>query len=182
MQTPSTAPCVLLAGRRPDSDDAEVERFPIENVVLVRERIRALFAERRPGHLVCSAACGADLLALDVAGDLGVRRHVVLPFEQAAFRASSVTDRPGSWGTLFDRVVREVAEAGGLTVLDEESGDEAAYEAASDRLLEEALGLNVDVLAVAVWEGASRGEGDLTEALLGSASRAGARTTELLTR
>lgn len=147
-------PTILLSGRRPDPDGADARRFPIENAVLVRERIRDLFVERDPGHLVCSAACGADLLALDVAGDLGVRRHVVLPFDAETFRDTSVADRPGHWGTLYDRIVREVEGQEGVTVLGEEAGDDAAYAAANDALLETARSTGAPLLAVSVWDGA----------------------------
>ena len=173
---------VLLAGRRPDPEGSGDRRFPVENVLLVRERLLALFVDREPDDLVCSAACGADLLALDVAGDLGVRRHVVLPFAVPAFRSASVTDRPGAWGGLFDRVVGDVEREGGLRVLDEPEGSDAAFEAANGALLETARSLDGRLLAVAVWEGRSRGEGDLTEHLLRTAADAGAETAEVLTR
>ena len=169
-------PTLLLAGRRPDPEDADVERFPIANAVAVRERLRALVVERRPSRLVCSAACGADLLALDVAGDLGVERHVILPFDSATFRASSVIDRPGSWGGLYDRLVGEIEASGGLTVLDESPGSDAAYEAVNDLLLRRAQELGLPILGVAVWEGEPRGEGDLTAHLLQAVSGTGAET------
>lgn len=176
------ASCVLLAGRRPDAEDAQNCRFPIANALLVRERIRTLFDDRRPGHLVCSAACGADLLALDVAGDFGVKRHVVLPFAVSIFRDVSVTDRPGFWGPLFDRLVADVEREGRLAILGEAQGSDEAFEAVNDALLQTAQALSADVLAVAVWEGNSRGKGDLTEHLLDTASRVGIETTEILTR
>ena len=47
--------------------------------------------------LVCSAACGADLIALQAAGRVSLRRRIVLPFEPSRFRDSSVVDRPGDW-------------------------------------------------------------------------------------
>lgn len=174
-------PTVLLAGRRPDPPDAEARRLPVENVLLVRERLRALFVERRPAHLVCSAACGADLLALDVAGDLGVRRHVVLPFAAAEFREASVTDRPGHWGPLYDRVVREIEAEGRLTVLSEVPETDEAFAAANDALLQTATALDGALVAVAVWEGAPRGHGDLTAHLVRAAERAGAETLSVLT-
>jgi hypothetical protein len=173
---------VILAGRRPDPEGADIARFPITNAIAVRERIRELMVNQKPDALVCSAACGADLLALDVAGELGVERHVVLPFEAAAFRASSVTDRPGGWGPLFDRVVREVEASGGLTVMDEDPSNDDAYAAANDRMLALAGDGKASVVAVAVWEGSSRGDGDLTAHMIESASRAGADVAEVMTR
>src|SRR6476646_7796432 len=59
-----------LAGRRIDAADSEKSRFPLANVSLVRDRLRELFIKRGVDTLVCSAACGADLVALEVAEHL----------------------------------------------------------------------------------------------------------------
>src|SRR5215510_14628657 len=96
-----------LAGRRIDAADASTSRFPLANTELVRERLQALLRAEQSDALVCSAAYGADLIALDVAGALGLRRRVVLPFAAERFRQSSVTDRPGDWGPLFDQIIGE---------------------------------------------------------------------------
>ena len=174
-------PIFLLAGRRPDPLDANTARFPIENALAVSERIRSLMVEREPDALICSAACGADLLALDVAGELDIPRHVVLPFEASYFRKSSVTDRPGDWGPLFDRILRDTEASGSLVVLDEPPTNDDAYSRANYHMLQLALERENPIIAVAVWEGGSRGKGDLTAELLESASKAGASTEEVLT-
>lgn len=171
---------VLLAGRRPDPADADAERFPISNAILVRERLYRLVEQLQPAHLVCSAACGADLLALDVAGGFGVARHVVLPFDIDSFRESSVVDRPGQWGHLYDRIVREVAADGRLSVLDLPVGDDQAYADANQHMLALALQLG-DVTAVPVWEGTPRGDGDLTAHLVDAAAAAAASVVPVLT-
>ena len=90
---------IALAGRRIDAADADTQRFPVENIELVRRRLRELFERERPEALVSSAACGADLIALDEAGALGIRRRVILPFDRRRFRETSVIDRPGRLGT-----------------------------------------------------------------------------------
>src|SRR6185437_8645876 len=105
-----------LAGRRVDAPDSLPMRFPLHNVELVRGRLRALLERHPPGTLVCSAACGSDLLALEAAGDLGWRRRVILPFERGRFRDSSVTDRPGDWGALYDRILDEVQALNDLSI------------------------------------------------------------------
>ena len=69
-----------LAGRRIDAPDAKEARFPPANVARVRERIAAALREHDVVALVASAACGADLIALDEAAKLGIRRRIVLPF------------------------------------------------------------------------------------------------------
>lgn len=147
---------VAVAGRRIDAPEAATTRFPLANAAAVRARLLALFRERGATEIVTSAACGADLLALDAARALGMRLCVVLPFDRATFREQSVTDRPGDWGPLYDELcdAAEIVEMG----LDPAHGQEA-YEAATLRILDEA---GPSALAVAVSDGASRGAGDLT--------------------
>jgi len=67
---------VALAGRRIDKKDQDPRRFPstTESVELVRRRIHEKFLNLRASGLVSSAACGADLLALAEANELGLRR------------------------------------------------------------------------------------------------------------
>lgn len=174
-----------LAGRRIDAADAAAPRFPLGNADLVGGRLQAVLVAEGSDTLVCSAACGADLIALDVAGRLGLRRRVVLPFAPARFRTTSVTDRPGDWGTLFDRIVGELQAKGDVVVLGLDEGDDATYAAANDAILNEAEGLAAehrsDVVAVILWEGDSRGEGDLTEAFATSARARGHPVREILT-
>jgi hypothetical protein len=174
-----------LAGRRIDATDATMPRFPLANADVVRGRLEALLRARGTEILACSAACGADLIALDVAGALGLRRRVVLPFAPERFRESSVTDRPGDWGPLFDRIIGEVQARGDVVMLGLDVGDDATYAAANDAILNEAERLAGDdpgdVVAVIVWEGASRGEGDLTEAFATSAGGRGHVVDEVLT-
>jgi hypothetical protein len=165
---------ITLAGRRIDAPYVTPPRFPLQHAAIVRERIYTFLVERKATALVCSAACGADLLALDAAGDLGIQRHIVLPFEQNRFRAASVTDRPGEWEALFDRITGEVQAAGNLVILSNKGADDEIFAATNKVILDEALALAqqtlhetdgrsaTPVLAVLVWDGQSRGAGDLT--------------------
>ena len=157
---------IALAGRRVDAADAKQRRFPAENVDIVRERIHAMLLTQCAFALVSSAACGADLLALSEAGKLGLRRSVVLPFDREKFRTTSVTDRPGDWGSLYDKQLDEVEKSGDLLVFHANSEDNA-YAEASHAIVDKALSLGQElqdrVTAVLVWDGESRGEGDLTE-------------------
>lgn len=165
---------IALAGRRTDAREAAVPRFPLENSPAVRESIRRVLVEKKATALVCAAACGADLLALDAAGELGIQRHIILPFATQRFRAASVVDRPGEWGSLFDRIISEVEAAGNLAILNEEKEDDALFAIANKAILDEAQALarqysqsvsespTHSILALIVWEGQPRGEGDLT--------------------
>jgi hypothetical protein len=173
---------IALAGRRIDAVDAAESRFPLSHAPVVQERLRALFVARHVSALVCSAACGADLLALEVAGSLGLRCRVVLPFERRRFRDTSVTDRQGDWGPRFDRVIDTVAVRRDLVVLEATGDSDTAYAAVNEAILDHAHQLagsrddarsvpEHDILAVVVWDGKSRGEGDLT-AKFAAAARA----------
>jgi hypothetical protein len=157
---------IALAGRRVDAADEKQRRFPSENVDIVRERIHAMLLTQCAVALVGSAACGADLLALSEAGKLGLRRSVVLPFGRENFRTTSVTDRPGDWGALYDQQLNDVEKSGDLLVVHEKS-DDKAYAEANHAIVDKALSLGQElqdrVTAVLVWDGKSRGEGDLTE-------------------
>ena len=78
---------VALAGRRIDAADAANPFSPRQ----VRGRSRsvaALLRAERIEALVCSAACGADLIALEAAGALGLRRRVVLPSRPPSFETA----------------------------------------------------------------------------------------------
>jgi hypothetical protein len=183
---------VALAGRRVDAPDAERPRFPLANVEAVEERLSALLADLNTSVIVCSAACGADLLALEAARRLGIRRRIVLPFEASRFRATSVVDRPGEWGSLFDSLYEEARSSNDLVIMHHEGDDEDAYAAATDRILTEAWALakedtnqedtgssNDRPTAVVVWEGASRGQGDMTGKFAALATEQGMRVVEV---
>lgn len=172
---------ISLAGRRIDAPGAEPPRFPLQAVPLVSARLEALFQRLRPVAFVCSAACGADLVALDAAGGLGIRRRVVLPFSVEEFRERSVTDRPGDWGPTYDRIVASVSRAGDLVVLGLSPEDNGAYEEANRVILRETLALPEPHSAVIVWEGSSRGASDATAHFQAEAGRLGFQLHEILT-
>jgi len=147
--------------------------------------MKQLFESREVRVLVCSAACGADLIALETAGSLGIRRHVILPFEADRFRATSVVDRPGDWGPIFDKIIAEVAANHDLVNPGLEPEADASYLRANDVILQEALSLaatNADsVNAVLVWNGVSRGDDDMTNSFGQTARSLGLQVLELST-
>ncbi|NJM68851.1 MAG: hypothetical protein HC862_00775 [Scytonema sp. RU_4_4] len=188
---------VALAGRRIDAPNTQKPSFPLANTEKVRRCISELFTKHKVSILVCSAACGADLLALEVAGELGLRRRIVLPFERDRFREISVTDRPGNWGALFDLICSEVEAAGDLVILDTSDQDEAAFLAANQAIIDEAQSLASStndhitgensfedkILAVIVWDGKPRGQGaaDMTAEFMQEGRRQGFPLAEILT-
>jgi hypothetical protein len=182
-----------LAGRRVDAPGAEHPRFPLANVEAVAERLRTVLADLKPEVLVSSAACGADLLALDAARKLGIRQRIVLPFDASRFRASSVVDRPGDWGHLFDSLYEEALSSNDVVILPCGGEDNDAYAAATDQIVTEAVSLAKDTnpegvgllgrepTAIVVWDGESRGEEDLTAKFAALAANSGMRVVEVAT-
>jgi len=175
---------IALAGRRIDAADSKQPRFPLANVVLVRERVRAMLKEQGATAVVCAAACGADLIALEEGGSLKLRRRVVLPFERGRFRETSVIDRPGDWGPIYDQILNQVEDAKDLVVL-ANMPEEEVYLAANLGILDEADALAKQsgdrVKAALVWNGESRGERDITEEFGNEARRRGWPVVEVST-
>lgn len=188
---------VALAGRRTDAPGAPVVRFPAEAVDRVRSAIRACLEREHAVTLVSSAAAGADLLAQDVAAEIGIRRHIVLPFHAARFRETSVVDRSDYWGELFDRLcvdveafrdsrTRPAAAADSIVELSAGDGsDDSAYARVNERILSEAQRLaretGARVVAVLVWDGIRRGPDDLTAAFRDLARAGGCAVIDIPT-
>lgn len=175
---------IALSGRRVDAADSEQHRFPAQRVPVVKERLRDFLRESGATCLVSSAACGADLLALSEAASLGLRRRIVIPFGREKFRETSVVDRPGDWGQMYDETMDQVEAAGNLVVLPEVS-DDKAYAEANRAILDEAISLGQNlkevVSALLVWDGISRGIGDFTEQFGDEARKRGLDTSAIST-
>jgi hypothetical protein len=136
--------------------------------------------------LVCSAACGADLLALEAAGHLGIERYIILPFGRERFRKTSVTDRPGDWGKLFDEICDEVSRRGNLIVLEGFDDEGEAYSAATSAILDKAEALasggENKKLALVIAEGDVKNEKDETAAFAEKARARDFVVKEILTK
>jgi hypothetical protein len=180
---------VVVAGRRIDASDAPAPRFPLASREAVGRRIEADLEVLHASAVVSSAACGADLLAIEAARNLGLRYRIVLPYQEDWFFADSVVDRPGEWAELFQQAIYAARAAGDLVILDRARGSEGAYRAASDRILAEGQHLAADenptapsaaLAGIIVWEGASRGPDDVTDHLRQRLRAADARVIEVI--
>lgn len=175
---------IALAGRRVDAIDTSDPRFPVQNVGRVSLAVRALLQQQDATAVVSSAACGADLIGLSEAGKLGLRRRIVVPFDRVQFRETSVVDRPGDWGELYDSILDAVEAMGDLVVIDKVVEDQA-YSAANRAILEEAIILGQQraepVGAALVWDGTSRGKKDYTEEFGAQARNRGLAVFEVVT-
>lgn len=131
--------------------------------------------------LVSSAACGTDLIALEAAAALRIPFRIVLPFAPERFRASSVTDRPGDWGPLFDRMIADASSRDELLVLkggdDGNDADDEAYAKANVAILDQGDALahsyRASRLALIAWDDSSRGSADFTQQFRSNAQARG---------
>jgi hypothetical protein len=148
-----------------DAPDSTVARFPPQNVLEVRERIRQLIMNQKPLAIVSAAACGVDLLLLDVEREMDVPRYILLPTAPEKFRVSSVTDRPGNWRKLYSKALRDSK----VEILRLPDGQEGYLET-NLKLLDRAQVLakqaRTAVSALVVWNRSSRGPDDVTEHFL----------------
>jgi hypothetical protein len=176
---------IALAGRRIDPSDIDNPAFPLAAVPTVRNRLRELLIKQNATTLVSSAACGADLIAQQTAGELGIRQRIVLPFDPTRFRDTSVTDRPGDWGPVFDAIIAEVQANQALINLQSESDTDEPYLQTNQAILNEATSLATEsgdqAIAVIVWNGLSRGEDDITQLFAESARNRGLQVLEVST-
>ncbi len=176
---------IALAGRRVDAPNTATPRFPAANLAAVKTRIAEFMQTHGVTGLVCAAACGADILALEAAAELGLRRRIVLPFDRFQFRAMSVVDRGGNWGERYDRLIDEAMASGDLVEATHDPNDNATWFAGNLDILNEAQSLAIkthtDLAALIVWEGQSRGADDVSGHLKATAEDRGIGIAEVFT-
>jgi hypothetical protein len=181
-QNPSSkpGPVVVSAGRRVDAPDASTPRFPPQNVPVVRLRVQEYLQQFGPSAVVCSAACGADLVLLQAAQQNDVPRYVLLPSAPERFRETSVSDRPGDWGAIYDQILRE----SNVEVHEVPDGQEGYLEV-NRRLLDKAQALAAEIgasaAALVIWNQQSRGDDDVTAQFKEEAEQRGVTVAEIPT-
>jgi hypothetical protein len=157
---------LAVAGRRIDPAAPDEPRFPAGNEALVALRIRDRMVSAASKVVVCSGACGADILALEAAAQLGLGRRLVLPFARKQFRATSVADRGEGWGRRFDTILQQL-QSEDIVELNLQIGSHEAYAATNSEILDQAEGLASGTgrraLAMVIWNGLNRGATDLTD-------------------
>jgi hypothetical protein len=184
---------VALAGRRIDPEPTLTARFPFDQVDRVRIGITDQLRRRHAVALVSSAACGADLVALETAQRMQLRTRIILPYSAARFRENSVVDRPRPefWGDIFDRVASVARPHGDLVEFDMVKADDA-YSAVNAIIIQEARKLaganehgwsreSLSLIAIVVWDGLSRGADDNTHGFVKLARHSGFQVEQVLT-
>lgn len=135
---------VVFGGVQADAPGAPVSRFPESQVADVSGRVRSLLSALRPRLLMGAAASGGDLVILEQALDLGLKAHIVLPFQPDRFRQTSVTSRGPAWVDRYEAVLAQVSRGRAVLEVLEEPEDDAVYIRANGRLLARAEDLRLD--------------------------------------
>ncbi len=172
---PGATPRVAtLAGRMLDNSSADGSQVLDD----LRLRLCRCFVEQKTEALVCSAARGADLIALEMAGRMGIRRRIVLPFGVEKFRKTSVEKPLTAWNDLYQQVIDDAARRNDLVIV-ESAG--SSYKDANARILDEAAALadGGRPTAIVVWEGHARDEADMTAGFKRSAESRGFDVKEI---
>ena len=108
------APAVVaFSGHLIDAPDRPEPRFPAALEPAVAAAIRQYLAGLREPIIYTSAACGADLICIEAALEIGAEVNVVLPFDRDDFVRISVAVGGDGWLRGFDsamaRVTRVIA-------------------------------------------------------------------------
>jgi hypothetical protein len=158
----SLPPVVVYTGHMIDTPGRTRRRFAPEMEAAVQAEIRQRMQQLAPVAAYGSAACGADILCLESALELGAELHIVLPFPVESFLATSVELRKGGrWGERFRHLLTNASE---VLVISEHppDGDVSAYEytnliiAGLAKLRAQMLDTRLQGLAV--WDGSDTGD------------------------
>jgi cytosine/adenosine deaminase-related metal-dependent hydrolase len=135
--------------------------------------------------VVASAACGADILALEAASELGIRTRIILPFVRDRFRDTSVEGGGEGWGDRFAKLMDGAEVREDVVVLPHAEGSDDAYASATERIVAEAAelarGLRVEVIALVIWDERPRPSADATKDFVDTAKRCGIKTFSIPT-
>ncbi|MBD0370938.1 MAG: DUF4071 domain-containing protein [Pyrinomonadaceae bacterium] len=152
---------VIFTGHMIDSPERDRPRFPPELESAVKDAIRERLLKLNAGFGYSSAACGSDILFLEVMNEIGGKTHVVLPYERDQFIEDSVRGATHKgWKERFEAVMSRASSVTVASHYKLEGGD-ASYEYANQLIhglaIIKAAQLETEILALAVWDG---GEGD----------------------
>ncbi len=104
------APEVLaFAGHMIDAPDRAEPRFPAALEPAVAAALREELARLHAPILYTSAACGADLICIEEAQDVGAEINIVLPFDRQDFVRTSVAPGGEGWVARFDHALSRAA-------------------------------------------------------------------------
>ena len=103
------ADVLAFAGHMIDAPDRSPPRFPAALAPAVAAAIRERLARMHLPVVYTSAACGADLIFVEAALEIGAEVNVVLPFDRGDFMRTSVAPGGDGWVARFDHALSRVA-------------------------------------------------------------------------
>ena len=103
------ADVLAFAGHMIDAPDRSPPRFPAALAPAVAAAIRERLVRTQLPVVYTSAACGADLIFVEAALDIGAEVNVVLPFDREDFVRTSVAPGGDGWRARFDHALARVA-------------------------------------------------------------------------
>ena len=124
---------IAFAGHMIDAPGRPEPRFPAALAPEVGAALREHLARLHRPIVYTSAACGADLIFIEAALDVGAEVNVVLPFDRQDFIRTSVAVGGESWNERFAAALARVSR---VIMATEEShlGDDVLYEHAATLL------------------------------------------------
>ncbi|MDJ0554867.1 MAG: TRAFs-binding domain-containing protein [Microcoleaceae cyanobacterium MO_207.B10] len=160
---------VVFSGHMIDDPGRTTPRFPpeIESQVYEAIRDRLIKLDARLGY--ASAACGSDILFLEVLYELQGEAHIVLPHAREHFIKESVDIIPGgSWRKRFDQVLAKATEVVIPTHYDLQQSN-IVYEYTNSILYGmarmRAEQLDTELIPMAVWNQQPGGVGGTVKAI-----------------
>jgi class 3 adenylate cyclase/tetratricopeptide (TPR) repeat protein len=131
-------------------------RFPAELEPAVTSEIRRVLARSVPAVGFSSAAAGSDILFLEQMGSFEQTYHILLSGPQKEFKERSVNYAEGNWGDRFQKVLasaNSLEEVSSHHPADNSPAYWFATRLLSGRALMHTRQLNLDLIALAVWNG-----------------------------
>jgi hypothetical protein len=95
------ADVLAFVGHMIDAPDRSTPRFPAALAPAVTAAIRERVARMHLPVVYTSAACGADLIFVEAALEVGAEVNIVLPFDREDFVETSVAPGGNGWETRF---------------------------------------------------------------------------------
>jgi tetratricopeptide (TPR) repeat protein len=157
----------FFAGHMVDAADRPVPRFPATAIPSAEERIRNWLTANAIRFSYSSAACGGDILFLEIAQSLDIETHILLPFARDYFITTSVEHGGKEWVQRFERVM---VKAASVTVLNEDVPD---YHPSSYDFTNQMIGAQAAARAASLdspLRGLALWNGQLGDAVGGTAS------------
>jgi len=114
------------------------------------------------------------LLAIEQAVECAIPVQVILPFALPLFKATSVVDRPGNWGELFDELITRPSDRVEVVTLNESGPSREAFNRTIEIMIRRAsMPFSHERVVTLVWDGDDGGEGDATAEMGRMAAAAG---------